>query len=427
MGACRIVRSSGSLGVPGAVDLLKGKDGDRMSIASAKRPGRGQHRVSPGNSSQASFSRIRYAAHSCVGVLWKYTKSASLEQSRTWIGSSPMTRSDFPRYAGSAQTGNKGVRIVENIIHDEFGWIFREQEGQKDFGIDAHIELVERDRVLGRMLAVQIKCGESYLKKKAKDGFIFTGEQKHLNYFLNYPVPVLITLCHPETKQCWWCEVDPTEMEEAASGWQITVPFTQSLDVSAREKLSRLAGPVKDYIPELRHFWSVNNLLEKYANTLCIVVAREDVESGDIDMALGTLKRISLNKRLARNHKDKVDISIFGYRDDPRELYEIPEVRRWVNKLDRQFPYWFFFLSKKMPGLGFITLALCDYSRRPDGKPELEKSSWARFMDAHFTAMNQICESLEFSVEEIKELSEDVIAYYIGERPPPSPYASEHN
>lgn len=330
-----------------------------------------------------------------------------------------MTQAGFPHYTKEAQKGNKGVRIVENIVHDQFRWIFREQEGQKDFGIDAHIELMDEDKVLGRMLAAQIKCGKSFFRRKNRDGYIFNGEQKHLNYFLNYPLPVLIILCDPDSEKCWWCEVEPRQMEYTEKGWEITIPFNQTFDLGAKNLLIELAGPAKDYIPELQHYWRMNRLLEKN-DLLCMVIPKEDIESGDLSNALTILNRIRVKKKMARHFRDKVDISIFGYQDDPRELFELPEVRKWVRKLDREFPYWFFFLSKEMPGLLFITYALCKYSKLPEGGFELNGESLSKFVLAHFGPMNEICISVDYSEKEIKELSKSVISYYSGGELPPS-------
>lgn len=85
-----------------------------------------------------------------------------------------MAKSNFPRYPGTSRTGNKGIRIVDSIVEDEIGWVFREQKGQKDFGIDAHIELMDGDKVLGRMFAAQIKCGTSYFKSRNEDGYVYS-------------------------------------------------------------------------------------------------------------------------------------------------------------------------------------------------------------------------------------------------------------
>ncbi len=329
-----------------------------------------------------------------------------------------MPPSDFPRYTPAAQLGNKGVRIVERIVHDELKWIFREQEGQKDFGIDAHIELMDRDRVLGRMLAVQIKCGLSFFNQQNQEGYVFYGEQKHLNYFLNYPIPVILILCNPETQRCWWCKIDALEMESTKSGWQITVPFEQNFDLHSKSDLEQLAGPAKNYIPELEHYWSVNNLLQKSADTLLLVVAREDIESQELSGPLAVLNRLRVTKSLMRDSQDKVDLSVFGYDNDPRELWEILEVRAWMRMLDEEFPYWFFFLSKHLPGLAFITFALCEFQKRADGKFVLDKQSLANFIRRHFVAMNEICESLGFSEDKIRSLSDAVFSYYKGDLSP---------
>jgi hypothetical protein len=131
-----------------------------------------------------------------------------------------------------------------------------------------------------------------------------------------------------------------------------------------------------------------------------------------------------VTKSLVRSLKEKVDISIFGYDDDPRELFEIPEVREWVQKLDEAFPYWFYFLSKEFPGLNFIAFALCEYHRLSSGGFEIESRNLAKFLISHFPAMNEICESLGFSVEKIRELTDNVIFYFLGEKPPPEIYAN---
>lgn len=37
-------------------------------------------------------------------------------------------------------------------------------------------------------------------------------------------------------------------------------------------------------------------------------------------------------------------LTISGYDDDSRELFEIPEVCRYLRGLDHEWPFWFFFL-----------------------------------------------------------------------------------
>src|SRR5262249_28104829 len=173
-------------------------------------------------------------------------------------------------------------------------------------------------------------CGESFFRTTTEDGYVFTGERKHLNYFLNYSVPVILILCDPVTEKCWWCEIDPLETDETSDGWRITVPFNQQFDPSSKEKLAALAGASQDYLPQLQKYWAINKILQRPVSVLMVVALREDVEAGDISHTLGILLRLCASKRLIRKYVARVDVSILGYENDPRRLLDIPEVRTWV-------------------------------------------------------------------------------------------------
>lgn len=63
------------------------------------------------------------------------------------------------------QTDRESVNAVEAIFVKELGWIFREQT-VADWGIDAHVEVANEKEPSGRLLALQIKSGKSFFKKK---------------------------------------------------------------------------------------------------------------------------------------------------------------------------------------------------------------------------------------------------------------------
>ncbi len=79
---------------------------------------------------------------------------------------------------------------------------------------------------------------------------------------------------------------------------------------------------------------------------LIIIVSKDEVLSEDIEPALGTLKRLTESPEAARSYREKVDIAFHRYDNYPEELFEIPEVRNYVYKLDEQFPFWLYFFSK---------------------------------------------------------------------------------
>ncbi|WP_244576067.1 DUF4365 domain-containing protein, partial [Escherichia coli] len=108
----------------------------------------------------------------------------------------------FPKYQKEAQLGELGVNIVKSVINENFGWIFKRNHQEMDFGIDGFIEIVRDDgAVTGKMLAVQIKCGASFFSEENRWGYVYRGENKHFNYLSNCPIPVLVLLCKPEKKR----------------------------------------------------------------------------------------------------------------------------------------------------------------------------------------------------------------------------------
>ena len=82
-----------------------------------------------------------------------------------------------------------GAAMVE---FSSWGWAFRSQH-VKDYGIDAHTEPFDGlHQPSGRLLALQIKSGDSYFRDETDDGWWYWGENKHLRYWLGHVLPVLI-------------------------------------------------------------------------------------------------------------------------------------------------------------------------------------------------------------------------------------------
>ena len=73
-----------------------------------------------------------------------------------------------------------GVSSTEKIIN-QMGMIFREQPTD-DYGIDAQIETIENGYATGKLIAVQIKSGESYFSETTSESIIYRGERKHYDY-----------------------------------------------------------------------------------------------------------------------------------------------------------------------------------------------------------------------------------------------------
>ncbi len=88
---------------------------------------------------------------------------------------------------------NMGVGAAQ-VEFSRWGWAFRSQY-VKDYGIDAHAEPFDGPhQPSGRLLALQIKSGDSYFREETADGWWYRGENRHLRYWLNHVLPVLIVI-----------------------------------------------------------------------------------------------------------------------------------------------------------------------------------------------------------------------------------------
>src|ERR1700676_3103993 len=100
----------------------------------------------------------------------------------------------------------------------------------------------------------------------------------------------------------------------------------------------------------------MTNNIRELSDFMPIIVSKEEVESGDVAPALGTLQLLMQSPETMAHFFERVDIAFHGFDSDARELFEIAEVRHYVHKLDAKFPFWLFFLSKYHPGLQCLTL-----------------------------------------------------------------------
>lgn len=97
-------------------------------------------------------------------------------------------------------TEREGVSAVQSIVYRELKWFFREQTVD-DYGIDAQIEVTNREHPTGKMIAVQIKSGASYFVSTTEDGSIFRFDEKHKKYWLGHALPVIVLLYHPVSQK----------------------------------------------------------------------------------------------------------------------------------------------------------------------------------------------------------------------------------
>lgn len=134
-----------------------------------------------------------------------------------------------------------GVRHVEGVVRDQLKWIFRAQP-VRDYGIDAHAEIVSDDQIVtGRLIGLQIKGGDSYFSKPNGDeGWSFYDSNNHLSYWLGHSLPTVVVRVNSE-HEAFWQVISTRTITEHGEGFTVRVPRSQPFDATAREALLELA------------------------------------------------------------------------------------------------------------------------------------------------------------------------------------------
>ena len=144
---------------------------------------------------------------------------------------------------------------------------------------------------------------------------------------------------------------------------------------------------------------------------LRVVVNRTEVEALDVSRTAAMLSRVLANGNAVERHQGRVDLGFHGYSNDPRELYDIPKVRRFCAKLDDAFPYWFYFLSTDGVTLLVIACCLCSVTTLSPGivsfGPDL-----LQFMTRHFEALNWLFDNYSLDERHNVKISGNVTEYF---------------
>ena len=140
---------------------------------------------------------------------------------------------------------------------------------------------------------------------------------------------------------------------------------------------------------------------------------RGDIEAGDTSDVMAVLKQL-LERDTATKFCERVDLRCTGYDSDSRELWEIPEVRAFVQRLDQQFPYWCYFLSRNGEDLLWLTYCLYPLAMSQDEKQRLWLPAIRKYIeDRGIPQMTAICRYVGCSDEEAVRLTNGAVNYLV--------------
>jgi hypothetical protein len=167
----------------------------------------------------------------------------------------------FPIVLDTYFTEREGVLKIEIEIN-KLGLIFRETPNAY-VGIDGQIEYVNNiDQAIGRIMAVQIKSGDSYLVDKGEH-WAFYPKQKHKFYWESYPIPVLLLVYSPSKKITYYTDVRYQLNIPGRLNDYISIPKKPTLESSTKDMLFQNIGEIGS------SFFESPKLFETMIKTKC--------------------------------------------------------------------------------------------------------------------------------------------------------------
>jgi len=143
-----------------------------------------------------------------------------------------------------------------------------------------------------------------------------------------------------------------------------------------------------------------------------LMFSRQQVEAGDISETLALLRRLTADRPTAIDFCGRISLVVDGYNHDPRELFEVPEVRAYIKRLDQAWPNWFFFLSQADDSVKLLESCLCETIEVVPGVTSIDLEQLERSLARHFTAMHRLREALGLPEELCEEVADGIIGMF---------------
>lgn len=244
----------------------------------------------------------------------------------------------------SSDIDREGVSF-SSLRFTKLGYIFREQS-IVDIGVDAHIEIKRGNIGTGKLVGLQIKSGSSYFSQETGDSFTYRGDQKHLDYWLDHSLPIIIILYHPKLEELYWEVVSKEKITSTGSGWKLQIPKHQKVNVGMAVDINRLVSKVsafKDYtiasISDMSH-----NAAKRYS--IRVVLNKEYTQLEMLNLSKNLVadikqqvyyRSILTSERWKEENAHVVWLLIYPSNEDEKNNNQIAHIQWISDKLSRDF------------------------------------------------------------------------------------------
>ena len=143
-----------------------------------------------------------------------------------------------------------------------------------------------------------------------------------------------------------------------------------------------------------------------------LVVHRDTIEAGDTEEIAGFVSALGNQPDGGLASMGSIDITVYGYDDDDRELYTIVEVRRWFAQLIRAVPDIMFFVNLRGGTPLLIMLCVVAVEEVPGSGVRVAPDGPERFLKFAFHGINQrlVNVGLEGHEPLVRQLTDDLVA-----------------
>jgi hypothetical protein len=143
-------------------------------------------------------------------------------------------------------------------------------------------------------------------------------------------------------------------------------------------------------------------------------VPRQLIETGNIaPIALALKNMVSTQEKMA-SFRQRVAILVDGFDDDPRELWQVPQVREYFRRLFDECP---FIMLVSHPDGGLLKVFATCWIYEDDLTVDAEKQRMAEFLNKAFYGLNDLNHLLALSEEQNRELCMSASMVLFGELP----------
>ena len=145
-------------------------------------------------------------------------------------------------------------------------------------------------------------------------------------------------------------------------------------------------------------------------------IMREEIEDMNFDKVLNTLNSFVISREIALGFLGKVEVSITGYEDDIRELYEIPEVAEYLIAINTKWAYWMFIQFPQGCWLSVLLSCLSCCKESKERVFYLDLSASRDIIEYWLSCLNELTDKfmIDNSInEEISENALNIIKKYL--------------